>query len=658
MTQQNNPSQTIARLMHEAAGLYSAGRIAEAAALYDRVLALDPSHIDALQFRAVMAQDSGELAQAVEFMSRAAALRPQSFSLQNNLGEMLRISGRFEEAIECYRRAHALRPDVAAVLVNLGTALQLLGRSDEAIDAFRQAIMLAPDDFDPHFNLGATLYALQRFEESAEAFRSALRIRPGAAHVHTNLAAAQLGFGLADDAEASLRESIRLAPDRIAAWNLLALHHLTVGRLDEAIDAYRHAVQLRPDLPETRSNLFLALNYHPTISPADLFAEHRAFAEAIAFKGPIAPHANGRRSDRPLRIGYVSGDFRDHAAGFFIEPVLAAHVRDKTCEVFCYSSVPQPDDGTARMHELGHSWREITRLNDDQAAQLIRHDGIDILIDLAGHTAYNRLGVFARKPAPIQMTWIGYPNTTGLATMDYWITDGHIDPPGQTEPYCTEKLLRLPETFTCYAPPREAPPVSELPAIRKGYVTFGSFNHLAKLNDGVIALWARVLNSIETAQLRIITPRMRNGQGLATIRARCEKSGMPMDRVHFVDGQALVPYLQSHDAVDIALDCFPFCGHTVSLHALWMGVPVMTLEGNTHVSRRGVSILRNLGLPELIARDEDDYVRIANALASDLDRLALLRRSMRERMRSSPILDATKLVQNLNCAFREAWRAY
>ena len=385
-----------------------------------------------------------------------------------------------------------------------------------------------------------------------------------------------------------------------------------------------------------------------------MLAEHVNWARIYASAAREMAHTNSPDPNRRLRIGYVSADFRDHAMAHFVEPILSAHDRAND-DVFCYSSVVHPDDVTRRLKSYGHTWRAIGGISDEKVAAQIHSDSIDILVDLGGHTADSRLLVFAHKPAPIQITWLGYPNTSGLATMDYWITDGWLDPPGQTERFRTERLLRLPETFACYAPPRDAPPVNELPAEKNGFVTFVSFNNLIKLGEDVLELWSELLREIQSARLVIATQRLADGNGLGPFTERCRKAGMPMDRIRFLGGRQTVAYLKSHHEMDIALDSFPFAGHTITLHALWMGLPVVTLAGTSHVSRRGVSVMQNLGLPELIAQTPDDYVRIAKDLAADLDRLANLRATLRERMRAAPLTDAPRFAKNLSAAFRAIW---
>jgi predicted O-linked N-acetylglucosamine transferase (SPINDLY family) len=357
-----------------------------------------------------------------------------------------------------------------------------------------------------------------------------------------------------------------------------------------------------------------------------------------------------------LRIGYVSPDFVHHAVSYFVEPVLAAHNRAQI-EVFCYADAPVADATTARLRGLSDQWRDIAPLNDAQVAELIRSDKIDILVDLAGHTARHRLLVFARRPAPIQLTWIGYPNTTGLETIDSRLTDAISDPLGQTEVFHTEKLVRLPEVFSCYKPSDQAPAVSELPAVKNGYVTFGSFNHFAKINPAVLDLWARLMVRLPSSRLFLKARSLADPETATGVRETFKRHGVAANRLTLCSDELSVAAHQSlYHGVDIALDPFPYNGTTTTCEALWMGVPVITLAGQTHVSRVSASLLTHLGRPEWIAHSEDGYIEKCAALAADLPRLAELRANQREQMRLSPVCDAPRFTAQLEATYRELWR--
>jgi predicted O-linked N-acetylglucosamine transferase (SPINDLY family) len=433
---------------------------------------------------------------------------------------------------------------------------------------------------------------------------------------------------------------------------------MTLGLTQEAEQCYYRALQIRPDYAKTYHALLIAANYHSD-DPERIMREHLAWGEHHrSLKPEENRFANPPDPQRRLRLGYVSPDFRTHSVAFFLEPLLAHH-DPATVEVYAYAHVPRPDAVTERLKTRVQGWRDIHGLSDDQVADLIRQDRIDILVDLAGHTANNRLLVFARKPAPIQVTYLGYPNTTGLTAIDYRLTDALADPPGETERYHTETLIRLPHGFLCYQPPSHAPAVAPPPAAVNGYVTFGSFNNLAKVTPKVVEVWARILKAVEGAR---VVMKNKSFSDAAT-RERCHEQfirhGIERERIALRDRlTALEDHLGLYHQIDLALDTFPYHGTTTTCEALWMGVPVITLAGHTHAARVGVSLLTRVGLPELIAQNEDDYVERAVALAQDLPRLTELRATLRQRMTQSPLCDAPAFTRNLEAAYREMWRGW
>jgi predicted O-linked N-acetylglucosamine transferase (SPINDLY family) len=569
-------------------------------------------------------------------------------------------------------------PECDDALFYFGIVLHQVGRSDEGVAMMRKALARNPGNFAYHDNMGRVMDDLHRHGESVAAFRRALQLRPSA-DAHYNLGVALMHEDALEESAECFRQAIRLRPalqQAIMAHTNLGTVLQRQGRLQEAIESTRRALSLSNDTTLFHGNYLYMLNFLPNPDRAMIFQEHRrigAMYEAAARRSnasdaapraaasaPAAPHASAPRVDdspRPLRVGYLSPDFREHAVAHFIEPVLAAHDR-AAFELFCYSHHTAVDAVTRRLQSLVPNWRSIVGMSDDDAARMIRDDRIDILVDLAGHTGLGRLPVFARRPAPVQATWLGYPNTTGLTTMDWRITDAHADPPGMTEPFHTESLMRLPDCFSCFRPPQSSPAVGPLPALAAGHVTFGSFNLITKMTPEVMAVWARLLRRVPGSTLTLKyygldAPAMR-----AMIHRRFADHGVPAERVTILGKDAAqADHLNRYNAIDIALDPFPYNGTTTSLDALWMGVPVVTLAGSSHVSRVGVSQLSNLGLSELIARDEDDYVEIAARLAGDLPRLAALRSGLRERMQASPLTDAARFTRNLEDAYRAMWNA-
>jgi predicted O-linked N-acetylglucosamine transferase (SPINDLY family) len=433
----------------------------------------------------------------------------------------------------------------------------------------------------------------------------------------------------------------------------IALH--MQGRVRESLEHHRREMEVNPGSSLHHSNYLYCLNFDPDCGPQTIFDEHRAWAarHADPLTAAAVPHAPDRSPDRRLRIGYVSPHFRDHAVNFFTEPILASHDHTQF-EVFCYSDVARADDTTRRLQGYADHWRPIHGQGHEQVSRLIRADQIDILVDLTGHIGENRMPVFARKPAPVQVTYIGYQNTTGMLAMDYRLTDAYADPPGQTEPWHTERLERLPQTFFVYQPNALAPEVGPLPALARGYVTFGSFNNFAKVTPEVLKTWAEILTRVPASRLVVLADMQPSLAG--HLREAFAAHGIAAERLELVNRLPRPKYLELIAGVDVALDPFPFNGHTTTCDCLWQGVPVVTLSGQTYVSRFGGSGLKTLGLSKLIAASREHYQEIALALAGDLSRLAKLRAALRERMAASPLLDFAGFTRNLEAAYRRMWR--
>ncbi len=475
--------------------------------------------------------------------------------------------------------------------------------------------------------------------------------------------ASQAPFDLFNDVSSLRLGNVSVSLNMICEkeTNAIALNNkggqlLAQGMANEAIDQYEMALILAPEKPFIQSNYLYALNYQATPDMGKIFAAHKKFGEfheRAAAKSE--PHQSALHvatgGNRPLRIGYVSSDFRQHAVSHFIEPVLAAHDKSKF-ELFAYYHHTVVDDMTKRIQSHVSHWRSLVGKSDADIAAMIRADSIDILIDLAGHTATNRLPIFARKPARLQVAWLGYPNTTGLSTMDYRITDAFADPPGMTEAFHTEKLHRMPDCFSCFRAPADAPAVAPLHAMRTGRVTFGSFNNFAKITPEVIGVWSNILKRIPTSTLFLKYKDLESVPMTQFIHHQFMARGVLVSQLRIQgDDASHVEHMARYNNIDIALDPFPYNGTTTTLDALWMGAPVITLEGASHVGRVGVSQMSNLGLQELIAHNQSEYVEIAVALAHDLPRLAALRAGMRERMLASPLMNVARFISNLERAY-------
>ena len=490
------------------------------------------------------------------------------------------------------------------------------GNLERAADAAERALEQDPQSLVARFCLGNVLYRQDRLDDAIRAYRQALDIQADSAAVHYNLA--------------------------------LALQ--TRGDTTDAVAHYRRTVELEPGLAEEHSTLLFLLNADPTADPVCVAEEHVAWGRRFA--DPLIRrtlHTNLRDPQRRLRIGYVSGDFSGHAASSFIAPLLAEHDRDRF-EVIGFANTDSlPSEGTFP----GVRWRGIGEIGDEEAAGLIEGDAVDILIDLSGHTTRNRLLVFGRKPAPLQMTMLGYPNTTGLAAMDYRVTDVHADPPGMTEHLYRERLLRLPDCLWCYVPSPLAPAPVPAPCVSSGQVTFGSLNAAYKLNDQVLEAWTAILCAVPASRLIIATiPR---GEAHDRIRARFAAGGIDASRVEVVERQPVMEYWKIVGSVDLALDTFPCGGGATLCEALWLGVPTLAHAGSTFLRRAGLSLLTNLGLDELVAYSGYEYVRKAVALGREPAAIVRLRHGLRDRLASSPITDARRYTRNVEGLYRKAW---
>ncbi|HEX3729332.1 MAG TPA: tetratricopeptide repeat protein [Opitutaceae bacterium] len=582
-------------------------------------------------------------------------VRPAAALLEQ--GRELRGQGRAEEAIAAFREALALEPNLAEAHHQLGNALKALRRYAEAVPCLRSAALLAPENAAVWLNLGVACLELGWAEEAVARFRRAVELEPFRPDARNVLGHALLVQGRCAEARRQLEEALRLRPGYAAAHDNLGRVLKAQGRATEAIAHHRAAIEAQPKA-EIHSNLLFSLNFPAELDPEDVWAEHRRWAQLYAepLRAAGEPPAHNFEPERRLRIGYVSPDFVNHAVAYFFEPALAARDR-KRFEVTCYSDARVPDAVTERLRAQSDRWRDLAGRSDEEAAALMRADGIDLLVDLAGHTARHRLLTFARRPAPVQVSWLGYPNTTGLAAIDYRLTEAVCDPPGVTDAWHSEKLLRLPGPFSCYRPPAEAPPVAPLPAAASGRITFGCFNHAAKLVPAVVQLWAEVLGWVPGSRLLLRSHGWSDPETAVAMLARFAEHGIGPERIE-LDGSrlSLAAHLESYRRVDIALDPFPYNGTTTTCEALWMGVPVVALVGGTHRARVGASLLTHLGSPEWIAANPAGYVAICRSLAGAPADLGEIRAGLRERMRTGPLCDAAGFARRLEGAFREMWR--
>ena len=648
---------TIQQAFRSAVEHHQAGRLVEAEQLYQQILAEQPQHANAMLNLGLLTQQSGRKEAALDLIGRAVALNPSQAHAHNNLGVALKENGQRDAAIAAFRKAIAIRPDYAEAYSNLGNALVESGQLDEAIAAYRQAIAFNPSLFQALNSLANTLRKKGQLSEAIGFYRRMIAIKPDFVEAYINLGIALRANGQVDESIAACRQAVVLAPGEAEVYLNLSHALFNAGQLDEAIAAVRQAIALRPDYAKAHSILIILMNIHPAYDAAAIAEElgrwNRQHAEPLG-KYISAP-ANDRNRERALRIGYVSPDFRNHAVGRNLLPLFKHHDRQQF-NITCYASLSRPDWITSEFQQHADRWRDVAGLSDEQVAKQIRADEIDILVDLALHTAGNRLLIFARKPAPVQVTFAGYPGSTGLRTIDYRLSDPYLDPLDRDESIYSEKTIRLPDSFWCYDPLENRNIcVNALPALEAGRVTFGCLNNFSKVNDDVLSLWAQVLQQVENSHLLLLAPA---GSYQRHTLERLREKGIEEKRVEFQPRQSIREYLGSYHRIDIGLDSFPYNGHTTSLDSFWMGVPVITLVGETAVSRAGWCQLSNVELTELAAQTPEQFVNIAVELAKDLPRLSELRRTLRARMEQSPLMDAKKFARSIEAAYREMWHAW
>jgi predicted O-linked N-acetylglucosamine transferase (SPINDLY family) len=635
---------------------HRAGRLAEAEQMYRQILAQQPENPHALYYLGLIAQRAGRHDVAVDLISRSIAVNPINAAALNDLGNSLQIIGRRAQAMELYRRSIAIDPKQADALSNLGVALRESGKIDESITACRQAIALRPNYAEAWYNLGIALADKIQVESAIAAYRQAIALKPDYADAYNNLAVALDSIARFNESIVACRQALALRPNFPEAWNNLGAALKEIGELDESMKAARQAVAYQPTFAGAHSNLIYAMHFHPGYDLRAIAAEQRIWnrqhAEPLAAEIPI--HRNDRSPDRRLKIGYVSPDFRSQAECYFVVPLLRSHDHEKF-EIHCYSSVKAPDAITQMIRSAADVWHDVAYLTDGELARQITADAIDILIDLTMHMAHTRLLTFARKPAPIQITWLAYPGGTGLATMDYRVTDRYLDPPGAYDGAFVEAPIHLPEGWVSYDPIDTIAPPAAPPVTTKGFITFGAQNNFCKLNAPVIAQWAKVMRAVPHSRLCLLAP---EGEPRQKTAAGFASHGISADRLLFLPFRRRSEYLSTYRDIDIGLDPFPYNGITTTCDALYMGVPVFTLPGSMPAARAGLSVLSSAGLPDFVASSEDDLVQKIAKLAGDVPRLTSLRATLRDRVKASPLMDGKRFAGHLESAYRQAWRKW
>lgn len=620
---------------------------------YQAALALDPDYAEARSNLGDVLREQGEFAAAERELRRAIALDARHAEAHNNLGLCLMQAGKWAEAESAWCQAVALRPDYALAWRNLGHLCQRGQRLQDAHACYQRALTLHPQDAVLQAEAGAVAQQSGDLAGAMAHYRQALTLHPGDAAALNNLGAALLEMGALNDAMQHFLLALQARPVFPEAYNNLGNTLMQQGHAAEGMECYRQAIVARPGYTQAHSNLLLALNYQTGISPEEIYAEHRAWARAWQdTHAPWPAIAQEALQNRRVRIGYVSADFRTHSVAYFFLPILRHHDPARV-EIFCYSDVLRPDMVTQECRRLAHHWSDITGLTDEVVAARIAQDRIDILVDLCGHMHGNRLSLFARRAAPRQLTYLGYPNTTGLDNMDYRLTDTWADPPGG-EAWHSEKLLRLPRGFLCYAPPSHAPQPGPPPVLAAGHITFGSFNNLAKITPPALALWAGILKQLPGARLIVKNKSLRDAAVRARYTALFAAQGVGAERLELVGWlEQGADHLSLYQRVDIALDTFPYNGTTTTCEALWMGVPVIALCGVNHASRVCASLLSRVGLQELLCNTEDEYSAVAIHLAGAVGRLVQWRSDLRRQMQESSLCQADAFTRTLEQAYEE-----
>ena len=633
----------------------SQGDYAGAIEAYEAALQREPDFADALNNLGTCHQLRGQLPKAEAAFRRALELQPQIATYALNLGLILCQQHKFSMATDVLRRTREREPNNPEAAFNLGNALHGLGALRDAAEQYGAAVALRPDYADALITLGNTLEELGELESAVGAYEAAVRSRPDSVVALNNLGSLLRRLGRIEAAESVIRRGLELDTHQPALYDNLGSILKEGGQLDAAIQCFAKAVALAPDNAATHSNLVYAVTFQ-ALEGATILSECRGWndrhAAALHPQVRSRPSAESLAVRSRLRVGYVSADFRDHCQSLFTIPLLSHH--DRTgFEIFCYSSVARPDSYTHRIQMLADTWRDVHALDDAALCELIRGDRIDVLVDLSMHMAGGRPLVFARAPAPIQLTWLAYPGTTGIGAMDYRLSDPRLDPP-EFDRHYSERTVRLPDAFWCYDPLTDQPDVNALPAFARGYLTLGCLNNPCKMTDHALSLWSAVLRALPDSRLLLMVPPGRYRQ---RVQQRLGEQGVSAQRVDFVAYRARPEYLRSYHDIDLGLDTFPYSGHTTSLDSFWMGVPVVTRVGRTCVGRGGLSQLFQLGLLELAAETDESFVEAAVAMANNLPRLASLRSQLRGRLRQSPLMDAARFARNIETAYQECWRA-
>ena len=645
-----SPSQqlTIEQALSKAKKAAKQGNTAIAVKLYNAILQKQPSH-------SIAKKGLRKLQEAQNKSPEAGISNPS----QDQITVLVNLynSGQMTETEQACRELLQAYPQSPVATNILGVSLIGQGRLQEAVASFDKAIQIKPDYATAYNSRAATLNQLGQSNEAIESCDKAIQLKPDYAKAYNNRGNARRQLGRLVEALKDFDKALQLKTNYTLAYNNQGVALKDLGRVDEAMASFNKAIQLEPDYEDPYSNLLFALNYLPDLNLSDHIATARKFGELVTAKaGPRFPDYHCQPTPEKLRVGLVSGDLRNHPIGYFLESVLSS-IDPSTVELIAYPTAPTVDDLSERIKPFFSMWKPIYGQTDDAAANMIYADGVHVLLDLSGHTAGNRLLMFGHKPSPVQVSWLGYFATTGLNEMDYLIGDPYVTPPKDDEQF-TEKIWRLPETRWCFTPPDIDMEVSVPPAVEHGYITFGCFNNTTKINDNVVALWAKVLDAVPNSRLLLKARQLRDQMTRENIIQRFAVHGIDNKRISLEESEDRQKYFAAYNRIDITLDPFPFTGGTTSVESLWMGVPFVSLTGASLVSKQGVGVLMNAGLSDWVAADEEEYIAKAVLFAADVDSLASLRAGLRSQVLASPLFDAPRFARNIEQALWDMWKQW
>ena len=636
-------------IVHRALGDFEAAKN-----VLHRSIALDPNQLSARNTlgTVLLALSDAEAAEA-QFQA-VLDVDPSFENAAMNLANAWQQLGRLRDAEFLYRRILKDDPHDVATLNNLGETLRKQRKCDESLLLLTQAVAVSPGFEAASINLGRTLSEMGRYQDAIAQFESLIERRPDLPKPHHYLGKALIEAGDFQRGQATLERALALAPSDFHVHCSLGSAYREASKPVSAARCFREAMRLRPSASNAHSSLLFVLSADPSICPQALFEEHCKWGVVHGSCQRIATLPIDGRRDRPLRIGYVSADFRNHPVASFFRPVLESHCKEAV-ESYCYAEVAAPDETTRQLQNKADHWRFTVGLSDFQVAEQIVNDKIDVLVDLAGHTAGSRIKAFAHRPAPVQITWLGYPNTTGLDTMDYRLTCS-IQNPVNEPSYHTEELIRMPDGAICFSPPRSAPSVTPLPCHRNGYITFGSLHRPFKITSGVCQMWANVLLANASSRLLLLNHRFTD-ESASVFREAMSQRGIESGRIEIRRDYKAQDYLRIYQDIDIGLDTTPWAGGTTTMEALWMGVPVVGFYGDRRSARSTAAILDRVGLGDLIGHSPDEYVRLATQLSADVPRLDDLRSELRGLVQET-ICNADAFTRQLESTLRHLWERY